>query len=64
MTCLHPIRVKHEPVVRDTCVNVAEVCAECGEPVAVVSWTKDAWIHHHIKRIVTVQQASLFSEQE
>jgi hypothetical protein len=64
MTCLHPRIVKREPIARESCVNVEEVCADCGEAVAVTSWTKDAWIHHQMKRIADVQQASLFSERE
>jgi len=51
-------------VARESCVNVEEVCVDCGEVAAVTSYTKDAWIHHQMKRIVTVQQANLFSERE
>ena len=64
VTCLHPRSVLREPVARESCVNVEEVCVDCGEVAAVTSYTKDAWIHHQMKRIVTVQQANLFSERE
>jgi len=62
--CQHPSTRVGEPVVKENCVNVSEICTTCQMPVAVTSWTKEAWIHHQMKRIVNVQQASLFSEQE
>ena len=62
--CRHPRVVHGEPVMRESCINVEEFCADCGEPVAVTSYTKDAWIHHQMKRLAGLQQASLFSEQE
>jgi len=62
--CRHPSTRVGEPVVKDDCVNVSEICTTCQAPVAVVSWTKDAWIHHQMKRIVNVQQGSLFGGQE
>jgi len=49
--CRHPRVVHGEPVMRESCINVEEFCADCGEPVAVTSYTKDAWIHHQMKRI-------------
>jgi hypothetical protein len=62
--CRHPSTRVGEPIIKDHCVNVPEICTTCQTPVAVVSWTKEAWIHHQMKRIADVQQASLFSERE
>ena len=62
--CRHPETRQGHPIVKDNCVNVPDICTTCRRHVAVTSYTKDAWIHHQMKRIVTVQQASLFNERE
>ncbi len=59
MTCTHTVTRLLEPIIKDYCVNVPEICVSCGEPVAVVSYGKDAWIHRQMKRIADVQQAQL-----
>ena len=32
-----------DPVDHGDCVNVDEICVDCGQAISVTSWTKEAW---------------------
>lgn len=59
--CLHAHTRKGRPEVKEHCVNVPEICTNCRQPVAVTSWTREAWDEKEAKSTLK-QQSGLFFE--